>query len=200
MVIRGRNASQRDEIRRDMRVILASLDPRWVEVASREVCGRLLTVARQRQITTILGWVRFFPGEIDLVSLVSGLSPTARFFLPQLLDQYGMQFLEARPEWLQQTPATGALPPEPSSGAVFDPLISAAETMVLVPGLAFDRSGSRLGRGKGYYDRFLATPGMERALVVGVGWQLQLVPNIPREAHDVPMQIICTEEEEIVCR
>jgi 5-formyltetrahydrofolate cyclo-ligase len=63
--------------------------------------------------------------------------------------------------------------------------------LVLVPGVAFDRSRHRLGYGKGYYDAFLrGVP----AVKVGVAFARQIVPSIPAEAHDVQMDIVVTEE------
>ena len=60
----------------------------------------------------------------------------------------------------------------------------------LVPGLGFDPKGSRLGRGKGFYDRTLA---LTKAIRVGVAWDCQLIESIPTEAHDLKMDWICTE-------
>lgn len=56
--------------------------------------------------------------------------------------------------------------------------------LILVPGLGFDRSGRRLGRGGGFYDRFLAEPTL-RAVRCGVLFEPQLVESIPAEPHDI---------------
>ena len=59
--------------------------------------------------------------------------------------------------------------------------------MVVVPGVAFDKKNNRLGRGKGYYDRFLkmlpfSTP------TIGLAFDFQIVENLPvKEPHDVPV-------------
>ncbi len=63
--------------------------------------------------------------------------------------------------------------------------------MVLVPGVAFDRSGGRLGRGKGFYDRLLGQPGF-RALKIGIAWPWQIVESVPTESHDMRMDLILT--------
>ncbi len=64
--------------------------------------------------------------------------------------------------------------------------------LVLVPGLAFDRSAHRLGRGGGFYDRFLATPGL-RAFKVGIAIDEQLIDKVPMESHDVPLDAVVTD-------
>lgn len=66
-------------------------------------------------------------------------------------------------------------------------------SLVLVPGLAFDARGYRLGRGGGYYDRFLESLGHPRPVLCGVCFACQLVPEVPREAHDARVDYVVTE-------
>lgn len=64
--------------------------------------------------------------------------------------------------------------------------------LVLVPGRAFDRHGGRLGRGGGFYDRFLPElPASAR--LVAVAFECQMVASVPMEAHDRRVAWICTE-------
>jgi len=66
--------------------------------------------------------------------------------------------------------------------------------LVLTPGVAFDESGARVGRGAGCYDRFFARNDlMDGILAVGVCFEAQLVSLAPLEAHDMPMGAIITE-------
>ncbi len=62
---------------------------------------------------------------------------------------------------------------------------------VLVPMLAFDRHGHRLGYGGGYYDRTLA--GLPAARAIGIAYAGQEVPSLPREPHDHPLDAVITE-------
>jgi 5-formyltetrahydrofolate cyclo-ligase len=64
--------------------------------------------------------------------------------------------------------------------------------VVVLPGVAFDPNGGRLGQGGGHYDRLLADL-PARAVRVGVGFACQLVPNVPREAHDAPLDVVVTD-------
>lgn len=64
--------------------------------------------------------------------------------------------------------------------------------LIVVPGVAFTPDGFRVGRGRGYYDRYLAQPGL-RAVKVGVCFAHQLVETLPVEPHDVPMDCVVTE-------
>lgn len=65
--------------------------------------------------------------------------------------------------------------------------------LVVVPGMAFDPAGRRLGKGTGYYDRFLAEIA-GRAETVGLAFSWQLVPEVPVESWDVPVDVVVTDE------
>lgn len=65
--------------------------------------------------------------------------------------------------------------------------------LIVVPGVAFDQKGNRLGRGKGYYDRLL--PQIPSAYKAGICFPFQLVEEVPAEPHDVCMDIIITINE-----
>jgi len=67
--------------------------------------------------------------------------------------------------------------------------------LVVVPGLAFDRQGYRVGYGGAYYDTFLAAE--PDAFKVGVFYPFQELPEVPRESHDVPLDLILTGLERI---
>jgi 5-formyltetrahydrofolate cyclo-ligase len=70
---------------------------------------------------------------------------------------------------------------------------------IIVPGLAFDLTGARLGRGKGYYDRFLARQEI-RARTAAVAFEFQIVTDVPHEAHDLGVEFLATEDRWIDCR
>jgi len=71
--------------------------------------------------------------------------------------------------------------------------------IVVLPGSVFDLSGYRLGYGGGYYDRFLQTLGSE-TVIIGLAYEFQVVNEVPREPHDIPVHQIVTENRIICCR
>jgi len=87
--------------------------------------------------------------------------------------------------------------PEP---AAFCPLVAREELdLVLVPGVAYDIKGYRLGYGGGYYDRFL--PGLRpNAVTVGLAYDFQVVSTVYPEAHDWPVAFVITEKRVIKSR
>lgn len=64
--------------------------------------------------------------------------------------------------------------------------------LIIVPGVAFDKCGHRLGRGKGYYDRLLASKDFKSIFKIGICLPCQIVDSLPVEPHDVPMDRVIT--------
>jgi 5-formyltetrahydrofolate cyclo-ligase len=67
----------------------------------------------------------------------------------------------------------------------------------IIPGVGFDRNGNRLGRGHGYYDKFLQN---KTGLKIGLAFDEQIVDNLHSEAHDIVMDLIITDKELIRIR
>lgn len=88
------------------------------------------------------------------------------------------------------SPGAYGIPEPPRASPV---LAAEIFDLVVVPAVAFDRAGYRLGRGGGYYDRYLENL---RGVRVGLCYEQFLLPSVPREAHDVRMDRILTEEGE----
>ncbi len=97
----------------------------------------------------------------------------------------GLEFVAADPRTFRAGPL-GV--PEPSAGPRLPP---DGGLFFVVPGLAFDLGGTRLGRGGGHYDRALAArPGAAR---FGLAFEFQVLPRLPRAPWDVPMNGVATE-------
>lgn len=77
---------------------------------------------------------------------------------------------------------------EPTGDDVHD--ISEIE-LIIVPAVAYDRHGNRVGRGKGYYDRML---GETKAMKIGIAYDFQFVDEIDTDVHDVAVDIIITDK------
>ena len=66
--------------------------------------------------------------------------------------------------------------------------------LIVVPALAYDRRGNRLGKGGGFYDRFLALPS-RRGVPCGLGFDEQLLDEVPTDDHDHPIDMVVTDKE-----
>jgi len=131
--------------------------------------------------------------EISPYPLLEGLGQGQRAALPWFADR------DARMLW-REAPAT-----EPSPWGVLQPPASAealAPDVVLVPLVLADRTGTRIGHGKGHYDRALAHLREGGTIVtIGLAWEPQILETpIPADPWDVRLDAIATPKEWIQCR
>jgi 5-formyltetrahydrofolate cyclo-ligase len=172
-------------LRSEMRTRLEKISPAVRAVESIELCERLKT--QMPSAHTILFFAPL-PDELDgwpilELSLALGVTCALPFFDAEK-KTYGARELKI----LKTDLVTGKF-------GVREPANSCAEIplnkfdLALVPGMAFDLSGNRLGRGKGFYDRILA---QASGIKCGVGYDFQLLEKIPAEAHDARMDFILT--------
>ncbi len=77
-----------------------------------------------------------------------------------------------------------------------DPVDPAVLDLIIVPAVALDPQGHRLGRGKGFYDRLLSTT---TAFTMGVVMECQLVDKVPCEPHDVTLNAVITSTHYLIC-
>jgi len=129
--------------------------------------------------------------EMDPSALIRRLAATgAMFALPIGLSRDGpLAFLAWRAEDVS-APDIFGVPSPPPSAAPLSP------DLVIVPVLAFDRRGGRLGQGGGTYDRTLANLRAARGVfVLGLAYAGQEIDRVPGEAHDQRLDAILTERE-----
>lgn len=180
----------RAEIRRQRREFAPAARAR----ANRTIHSRLESLPLWQRAGCVQTYVSL-PPEVDTHALIRRLLHAGkRVAVPRVAAENLLQpyFITA---WADlQTGAFGILEPRLDSAQR-----ATAETfdLVLVPGLAFDRAGNRLGAGKGYYDRFLAAI---TAPKIALAFAFQLVEQIPIAPHDQSVDMIVTEEELIACR
>ncbi len=90
----------------------------------------------------------------------------------------------------------GTLEPDPKDAEVLEP---GKIDLVLVPGLAFDEKGHRLGYGSGYYDRYLKWVRTD-CIKVGLAYEEQMLKQIVPEGHDVPVEFVVTQKRVLEIR
>lgn len=90
----------------------------------------------------------------------------------------------------------GILEPNPEKTPAVDPNVI---DLIFAPGVAFDKSGYRIGYGAGMYDKMLAVMD-KKPVVAALSFDLQIVDKVPHESHDVKMDYIITETEIIKCQ
>lgn len=166
-----------------------SLDEK--KILDEKITARLTGLSVFRGASALLLYVPV-RGEIDILPLVRAAREAGiRVAFPVCREESRMEFRILEPGAKMVAGKYGI--PVPPEGA---PLcLPDRRTLCVVPGLAFDRSGYRIGYGKGYYDRFLAGfPGVS----VGLSYEKWLLPTLPRGEHDLPATCVVTENGVIV--
>lgn len=122
--------------------------------------------------------------EVDITPLFQSLEKT--FYIPALDEARGLYRMAKMTPTLKKG-RFGI--PEPAV-----PVFAAADEidLMIVPGVAFDRAGRRIGRGGGFYDRLLP---LYRAVRAGICFDFQCLETVPAEAHDVQVDWLITESQ-----
>lgn len=174
-------------LRVKMREILASLTPAQRAEGSSEVCRRVIELDAWKRATRVMLFVPM-QREINIWPIaLQGLTAGKQVYLPGYLaaeDRYVPREIR-RPE-TDLVPGHRGIP-EPLETLPTTPVVTL--DFLVIPGLAFDLEGWRLGRGKGYYDRLLV---QTRGTTCGVGFDQQIVPNVPVEPHDMKLNLVLT--------
>ena len=126
--------------------------------------------------------------EVDTVPLIKGHLEDKVLYLPKLMNKNNFIALPFKTMRSLKKGMFGI--PEPVPGEEvneFPPL-----DMIIVPGVAFDKSGSRIGMGKGYYDRFLkAFAGVPR---VALAFEEQILDRVPKDPYDEIVDLVLTDQ------
>jgi 5-formyltetrahydrofolate cyclo-ligase len=187
--------TEKVELRREMRAKLASLTPGEVAGRSAEVC-RQLAVANLLAAEWVMGFVSFGT-EVCTHGLLRGLLEQRRRVCVPSFDPAGRRYICSEMKNFDLDLKEGKLGIlEPRGGAI-RPVHPEKMGVWLVPGLAFDERGNRLGRGMGYYDRLLCGA---RGVKIALAYDFQLLNEIPSEPHDIRLDFIVTETRVVHCK
>lgn len=171
-------------LRQTMRATLRAMSPHERELASREICVRLLAL-----------WDAHSQWHARPVAVFEALldEPQLNAFVT-MLQARGVLVAAPTATPRETTHLDAFAPLLPPNTDIFKSyaLDHNVFGLILVPGRAFDFNGARLGRGGGWYDRVLSRAAPD-AFFVGVGFERQIVSQVPRETHDVLMHAIVTE-------
>lgn len=173
---------RKDELRSRMRQLKRQFSPQQLEELSLPIVVRLKERIKDAQML-----VAFYslPDEVNTHHLIDDLVAEGKtVLLPKVLDDETMQL---RRYTGCQDLREGAFHIMEPVGETFSDLSQI--DIVLVPGMAFDSVGHRLGRGRGYYDRFLSIVNYQSSMTkfVGVCFDFQKVAEVPTDEHDIPV-------------
>jgi 5-formyltetrahydrofolate cyclo-ligase len=168
------------------------LAPEELRAKSREIGSRLFQLPEYSAASVILFFASF-RSEVETGPMIrQALAMGKRVVLPKVqgkeLGLFEIKDFDAD----VSVGAWGIHEPHEKNPVALDTV-----DLIIVPGLAFDERGNRLGYGAGFYDKLLATFTKTTA---ALAYEVQVVPNVPAAGHDVPIQKIVTEKRIITAQ
>ncbi len=185
------------DIRKTMTEKRESLSKESVQQKSHSIQQRLIEMSVWKDAMHMMIYLDF-RNEVKTDSLIrSFLQQGRHVYIPVTNPKnYRLTVSELKdPEQDLQVANFGLLEPKKEALRPSDPK---KLDLIIVPGVAFDRDGYRVGFGAGYYDRFLPQV-RDDAVLLSLVYDFQLMPQVPRESHDIAVDWIVTESELIQC-
>ncbi|MDR2467420.1 MAG: 5-formyltetrahydrofolate cyclo-ligase [Spirochaetaceae bacterium] len=184
------------EFRAEMKQKLAALPRRAFSSEGEAAARRLVKTELWQRFNRVLIYLSM-PDELDTMPLLTtAFAQKKEVYAPKIESDTAMRFFrvsEDASSWTRG--AFDIREPAGREADVFKPEDGAA--LVISPGLAFDRCGNRIGRGKGFYDRFYeklfaAAP---ESVICAFCMSCAIVPEVPVEQFDYPVDAVCTQNE-----
>lgn len=173
----------KQELRARMRQLKKEMTAEQRLQWSSSACDRIVRLPQWREARVVMLYSAL-PDEVDVSALIKQAWQEGKHvLLPKVTGDAEMEVQTVGPD----TPFTaGAFGISEPMGVKFQDF--SAIDLAIVPGMAFDVRGNRLGRGKGYYDRFL--PLLARAYRLGVCFPFQYLEEVPAESTDCRMDSV----------
>jgi 5-formyltetrahydrofolate cyclo-ligase len=189
------------EIRRSMKEQRGQLSDEERRFLNEKIRERFLTTEEYRMCGNLFCYISF-GSEVNTISIIQqALEEEKQVYVPKVEAQ-GMEFY--RIEDLNRLQPSSFGVPEPSSEDTrrypMDTTDTATELrLMLLPGLAFDPLGNRIGYGAGYYDRYLCRYPQKHFYKIAACYDFQLMEHITTEEYDIRADAILTPTKRIIC-
>lgn len=180
MVVHASLEGQKRRLRKELRQELALLSPAERKLESEAVLKKLVSHPRFKKAKSILSYIAL-ESEVETGPVIEAARADGKRVYAPLIDQKrgGIQMIEIEGLEGLRPGSYGILEPAYDPKRIGDPKDL---ELALIPGLGFDREGGRLGRGKGYFDRFLKSA--QQAYKIALAFRCQVVDRIPRGPMD----------------
>lgn len=186
--------AEKESLRKTIKKRRKSLGPDWMRNMSESIEATVIELDAFNEARTVACYLAMAP-EVQTSTILEVCWNRGKRVCVPVWCGDGINYKFA---WLERTETTVEGPngiPQPDMPVMADPK---QIDMVIVPGLAFDAAGNRLGHGGGYYDRLLSDKKLRRAFRVGLAFGFQLVTSVPVNRADERMNVVVTEDGAIV--
>lgn len=180
----------KQEIRKRLREILAGMSEADRHAQSIQACN-LVAASPEFAAARVVMLYLSMPTELDTASLALKCWQQEKTVVVPKVSWDGKRMLPVEISSLQTALTTSGMGVrEPAAG---QPVPTEFIDLVIVPGLGFTNKGHRIGRGMGFYDRFLAQKDFV-GLTCGLAFEQQILPKLPVLEHDVPLSMLVTDK------
>ncbi len=188
---------KKKELRKKIQELRDSIDPEQRRLLSALVAENLWSVPEFSAAESILFFISF-RSEVDTVPMIRRALEENRIVCVPCTDSGNKAMVASRIFDLENDLQQGNYDILEPKGNCLRPRPETDIDVVLMPGVAFDLAGGRLGYGGGYYDRFLEKCG-PRCTLIAVAFEIQLIDHVPCADHDARIHKIVTEKRIIDC-
>jgi 5-formyltetrahydrofolate cyclo-ligase len=182
------------EIRKRLLNLRNSLSTKEIMAGSSEIVAELMRIEEIRKASTLMVYLSF-GSEVRTDDLIRWCWKEGKRICVPFCHVESRELTACRIDGFDEL-ETGHYGIRAPKEGLLRPVDGGEIDAILVPAVAFDRRGYRIGYGGGYYDRFL--PRVPRAAKIGVAFVSQIIEEIPVDGHDLPVDLIVTEKEVIV--
>ena len=179
--------AEKRKLRKEIRQRLEETDPRQIQTWSDRITTKLLALAEYHRAKAIMVYLSL-PGEFRTRGLIDDALRCGKVVCGPKVNWRAREMYPARLGSSDDFEVDDHGVSEPRSEEAF---AVGKLDLVLVPGLAFDFQGRRLGRGGGFYDRLLSQAEL-RACKIAAAFDLQIVDRLPVDDHDESVDVIMT--------
>ena len=181
---------EKDSVRKIMIARRKAISLREKKSSDEAIQRRLLQMDEWKKAKTVCVYASLLE-ELDTTKIIKSLLDKKKcVVVPKVLNEKSLGLFQIESDEDLALGRFGVLEPKAHCLEVDKKSIE----LFVVPGLAFDRSGNRLGWGKGYYDKLLQKIGVPK---IALAYSFQVLDHIPYETHDICMTSIITEKETI---
>lgn len=186
----AKNILSKDQIRQEILRIRNSLSENEI-VSNSNIISRKVISTKEFKKSPSIGIYYPIGSEVNTFEIIKySLATKKTIGLPRIIDSNRILFFKIMENSFDDIKITkgkyGIL-----ENSMSDSIIEEMD-LLIVPGIAFDLQGNRIGYGKGYYDRFLSK--RKANYIIGLAFENQIINKIPKTAYDIPVNILFTEK------
>lgn len=183
----------KQDLRTHIRQQRQQLSEAFQKQAAGAICKQLVNLSNYQQASSIALYLTH-EAEVDTQAIIQAATQNDKIIaLPVIEAQYLLSFYPYAPGDVLQNNKYGIAEPNAKQ---LNAIPLQAIDLLIMPLLAFDKEGHRIGQGAGYYDRTLATLSkQERPYLCGIAYELQKVDHIDTDAWDIDLDAVVTEEQ-----